>query len=371
MSHVRLALLAALFVSSQAFGLLTLEDGKAQVGVIGRVSFNWDSNLFNNSNESEDSYQVLVAGVTYDRNAGLIGVRGSSIWAFDFFSKFSAENSVNPTFKLAFSKAQGKTTGALEFAYRKISQADDAANQRTRLGEFETTLTIQYPLNERFSLTSTTEVADRGYKDSTFFDNNTVSQALDAFMVYTSKLDLVAGYRYRFTDAQGQPDTVDHAFTVGVSGKLLPKVDGTFRVGYQIRDIRLLNSGSLDGLTASASFLWSPRNRVIVSSQISKDFSTTSTALSSDGLTWFNSVQFTTAQRVALTAGVGYSQSKYYSIDVLVRTDDHFYWRLGASYPITTNITAEVDYTHSKNWSTESFADYTKEFVSLSIAAKF
>jgi hypothetical protein len=371
MSHVRLALLAALLASSQAYGLLTLEDGKAQVGVIGRAYFNWDSNLFNNANSQSDSYEVLVAGFTYDRNAGTIGVKGSSIWTFDFFNKFDDENSVNPAFKLGFSKAQGKTTGSLDFAYRRISQADDAANQRTRLGEFDTTLVVQYPINERFSLTSTTGVINRGYKDNTFFDNDTFSQAIDGFMVYTSKLDVVAGYRYRFTDAEGQPDSVDHAFTVGVSGKLLPKVDGSFRIGYQLRDIRLASADSLDGVTASASFIWSPRNRVLVSSQISKDFSTTSTALSSDSITWFNSVQFTTASRIALTAGAGYSKSKYYAIDTLVRTDDHYYVSLGASYPVTTNINAEITYTHSQNWSTESFADFTKDFVTVGIAAKF
>ena len=371
MSHVRLALLAALFASSQAYGLLTLEGGKSQLGVIGRASFNWDSNLFNNANSEGDSYEIVVAGVTYDRNAGIIGVKGSAIWSFDFFNKFNSENSADPELKLGFSKGQGKTTGALEFTYRRISQADDAANQRTRLGEFDTNLTVQYPLNERFSLTSTTEVQKHGYKDIAFYDNDTFSEALDAFMVYTSKLDVFAGYRYRFTNAEGQPDSIDHAFTVGVRGKLLPKLDGTFRIGYQLRDIRQLGSGSLDGVTASASFLWAPRSRILVSSQISKDFSTTSTALSSDGLAWFNQVQLTTSWRVSFNAGFGYSKSKYYSLSYHVRTDDRFYWQVGADYPITTNIKAEVTYVQSQNWSTESFADFTKEFVSLGIDAKF
>jgi hypothetical protein len=371
MRHVTLALLAALTASTQVHGLLTLEGGKAQVGVIGRAYFNWDSNVFNNSNEQDDTFTVLVAGATYDRNAGIIGVQGSAIWTFDFFNRFDDENSANPTLKLSFIKAQGKTTGTLGFTYRRISQADDAANQRTRLGEFETRLVVQYPINERFSLTSTTEVADRGYRDNAFFDNNTYAQSLDAFRVYTSKLDLLAGYRYRFTDAEGQPDSMDHAFTVGVNGKLLPKIDGSLRVGYQVRDIRMASAGTLDGVTASASLVWSPRNRVLVSTQISKDFSTTSTALSSDSLTWFNSVQFTTGSKIVLTAGIGYSQSKYYAVDLHVRTDDHFYWRLGANYPITTNIAAEATFTSSQNWSTYSFADYTKEFVSVGIAAKF
>lgn len=371
MSHSRLALLAALFVTAHAHALLTLEDGKAQLGVIGQVSFNWDSNLFNNANAQSDSYQVVVAGVTYDRNAGVISVKGSAIWAFDFFNDFSDENSSNPTFKLILAKAQGKTTGGVEVGYRKISQADDAANQRTRLGEFDTTLTLQYPLNNRFSLTGKTKLADHNYSDNVFFDNSTFSQSIDGFLAYTSKLDVFGGYRYRFTDADGQPDAVDHAFTIGVNGKLLPKVDGSLRIGYQVRDINLAGASSLDGVTAAASLLWVPRNRVLVSTQISKDFSTTSTALSTDGLTWFNSVQFTTAQRLALTAGVGYSRSKYYSVDSLVRTDDNFYWRLGASYPITTSITADAEFTRSENWSTLRFADYTKEFVTVRITAKF
>lgn len=371
MSHVKLALVAALIASSPAFAVLTLEDGKAQVGAVGSLTFNWDSNLFNNANALDDSYQVLVAGLTYDRHAGTIGVKGSAIWAFDFFNTFSEQDSVNPTLKLAFSKAQGKTTGGLDFTYRKLSQADDAANQRTRSAEFDTALTIRYPLSERFFLTGKTQVSDRNFTDPVFSDNSTFSQSLDGFMSYTSKLDLVAGYRYRFTNAQFQPDAVDHAFTVGVNGKILPKVDGTFRVGYQIRDIRLANTDSLDGLTASASFLWSPRNRVLVSTQISKDFSTTSTALSSDGLTWFNSVQFITGRQITLTAGAGYSRSKFYLLDRLVRTDDYFYWRLAASYPVTTNITADASFTRSENWSTERFADYTKEFVSVGITAKF
>jgi len=64
-----------------------------EVGVIGRAYFNWDTNLFNNANAQEDTYEVLVAGVTYDRNAGIIGVQGSAIWSFDFFNKFDDENS--------------------------------------------------------------------------------------------------------------------------------------------------------------------------------------------------------------------------------------------------------------------------------------
>lgn len=371
MSLARLALIAALIATTQAYGLLTLEDGKAQLGVIGRAYFNWDSNVFNNANEQDDTYEILVAGITYDRNAGIIGVQGSAIWNFDFFNKFDEENSSNPTLKLVFSKAQGKTTGSLGFNYRRISQADNAANQRTRLGELESSLILQYPINERFSLTSRTEVADRGYKEVAFFDHSTFAQSLDGFMVYTSKLDVFAGYRYRFTDAQGQPDSVDHAITVGVNGKLLPKVDGTFRIGYQMRDISLPGADNIDGLTASASFMWVPRSRVLVSSQISKDFSTTSTALSSDGFTWFNSVQFTTGAKIVFTAGAGYSRSKYYAVDTHVRTDDHVYWSVGATYPVTTNINVEATFTRSENWSTESFADYTKEFVSVGIAAKF
>jgi hypothetical protein len=63
------------------------------------------------------------------------------------------------------------------------------------------------------------------------------TQSFDIFYVYTSKLDLVGGYRIRVSQTSIGNDTVDHWFNVGATGGLFAKLNGTVRLGYQIRDI--------------------------------------------------------------------------------------------------------------------------------------
>src|SRR5690606_41615079 len=77
----------------------------------------------------------------------------------------------------------------------------------------------------------------------------------------------------------------DHSFTLVLSGKLLPKLNGTVRR----RDLLRRGNGPLaaddEHITASGSATWSINRRASVTLQLAKDFSTTSTNVSIDSTT--------------------------------------------------------------------------------------
>ena len=98
---------------------------------------------------------------------------------------------------------------------------------------------------------------------------------------YTSQRDLFAGYRYRFSESSADTTITDHAFAVGVSGKILSNLNGTLRFGCQIRQED--PSGDVfGGYTATASTTWAINKRMSLTGTLSKDFSTTATDSTTD-----------------------------------------------------------------------------------------
>jgi hypothetical protein len=362
------ALLAAVPL---ARGLVVLEQGKSQLFVRTAAEIAWDSNVFSNADEESDFYETARVGLDYERNAGLLTATAGVEWAYSHFERLHEESSAQPSAHASLARKRGRLTGKFDCGWRKANESDNFANQRTRFGEATGRLELQYPVNHRFSVKAETTYENRDYRDPTLYDRKVLSESLDVFHAYTSKLDLVAGYRIRWSDLRNSYDRVDHALLVGANGKILPRLDGSVRFGFQRRVVNDPSAGDLDAFTASIATWWAPRNWITVGIQVSKDFATTSTAESTDGLNISLESRLATVGQLSLTAGAGYSRYAFFDVATKTRSDDSVYLRLGAEYPLTKRLKCTASATWMRNSSTFAFADYDRRLLNLAVSARY
>jgi hypothetical protein len=78
--------------------------------------------------------------------------------------------------------------------------------------------------------------SSRRYLDETVFASlSTYHASADLFHILTTEREMIAGYRYRYSETSRQTSSADHALSLGLSGKLIRGVSGSLRVGYQTR----------------------------------------------------------------------------------------------------------------------------------------
>jgi hypothetical protein len=371
----RLALfsgLATLLVAApQARALVVLESGKSQLFVTATGELTWDSNVYSNASQASDFYETGRIALDYDRKAGIFSASAGAELAYSHFQRLQTESGFEPSFRASLARVRGRLTGRANVEWREANESDNAANQRTRFREWNGHFELQYPLNHRFSVKATTAYESRDYLDPTLFDRKILSEAVDVFHAYTSKLDLVAGYRVRWSDLPESYNRVDHALMLGANGKILPRLDGSVRIGYQRRIDQTPGARNLDALTASIATWWAPRNWVTFGLQVTKDFSTTATALSADGFNGGLDAKLTTVSQIAVTAGLGYAHYTFYDKTGLARTDDSVYGRLGVEYPLTKRLKLTATATWLRNSSTFAFADYDRRLLNFGVSARY
>ena len=361
--------------------LVNLNDGRDKIHITGTVSYAWDSNIFAHQGGSGD--YVMSAGLSadYARKAGLIGVDAGVAVNASRFNQFSTEDFKNPSFNVEFTKQSGRTTGSLALSAARESRADTAANIRDQSWLYSAGLNLKYPVIARYSLSGGANYAFHKYQDNTaLVDLKSYSANLDLFYVYTTDRDLSGGYRYRQENTSADSKNTDHAFTVGLSGRILPKLNGAINGGYQIRNSQdVLHSSSLNGVvdsqytswTSSISLTWSLSKRFNVSGQLSKDFSTTSTNNTTDTLMTSLNASYTFSAKISASAGVDFSNNRFLGLSGAGRIDAYFSSHLGLNYSLNDHLKASLAETYSINWSTSSYADFSRNSTALSLSSRW
>ncbi|MDD2763435.1 MAG: outer membrane beta-barrel protein [Opitutaceae bacterium] len=361
-------------MSPRADALLELNDGHDKVTVSAEYGITYDSNLFVQAGGGGDYNQSLALGINYTRRAGLIGVNASVSVSTARFTKFTGENFTNPAFNLGLTKAQGRLTGSVGITAQRESRSDVAANLRADSWNFGSTLTLRYPINERYYFTSGSEFSLQDYvQQGPLFNLSSYSEAIDVFYVYTSKLDLLGGYRIRLGDAAGGSHTQDHALTFGATGGILPKLNGSVRVGYQWRNESSNTGGRYDSLTSSLSLAWPVTKRVTFNYAVSKDFTTAATDVSVDVTAFSLSTSLKPALRLKLVldAGIGYSISDYLGIRGDGRQDKAVSLNASVSFPFTAIISTSLSYVYTDNHSNIAFSNFARHTATFSLSARY
>ncbi len=351
-----------------AWALLNIDGTRNQVFVFGTASLSYDSNVFVQGEAKGDYIFGASVGVELKRRAGIIAVNGRAVFDYQRFNEFADQTAWNPSFFAEFNKTTGRTTGALTVNAFRSSRADTAVNIRTQTWNFPIGLNLKYPINDKYYVTSQTGYLRRSYVDAEQLLSYTdLTQAFDLFYVYTSKLDLLAGYRLRRGETS-LGTTTDHHFSVGATNGLLPKVNGTVRVGYQLRE-QGTTGDTFDQLTMTAGVTWTPTRKLTFSGSLSTDFTTTAIGGSVDTFTAMARATYTFNRKFSVDGGLGYGRNKF--LGATPRQDDFFMWDVGARYSWNQHLEVAASYNYFLNWSSLSNSDFERNGYSLNVSSRF
>jgi hypothetical protein len=366
-------LLGALLLSLvPARALLNVDGSRNQIFVFGHATFGYDSNIFSDASDRGDHTFTGSVGAQMKRRAGIIAVDATATLGYSSYGRFSDQNAFNPNFSIEFNKTTGRTTGALTISAFRESRADSSVNLRTSSWNYPVGLSIKYPVNAKYYFTSQTNYLRRRYVESAALVNLTdYSQSLDVFYVYTSKLDLVGGYRVRVSQPSLGDDTVDHWVNVGAAGGLFAKLNGTVRLGYQLRDTRGGTSDSFTHLNAVASVGWPITRKINLTGTISRDFDTIATGVSVDSTATQLRSSYVFSRHVEFLGSLAWGRNAFLGTPPPARRDTYFSFDLGARYKMNEHLQVEATYTYFRNWSTFEFSDFERNAVKIDISSRF
>ncbi len=358
--------------STTACALLNFNEGRDQIFVTGTLSVGYDSNIFSSAANEGDIFSSSSLMFEYARRAGMISVNGELGWTFGRFEQNSSEDFSNPSLGLELVKSSGRTTGSFTLGASRQSQADPNVGLRTESWNYNAGLNWKYPVIERYSLAGSLGYGIVDYVDNSagLVDLDTYSASTDLFYTYTSQRDLFAGYRIRLSETSTGGEITDHAFTVGVSGKILAKLKGNVRTGYQIRQ-ESDTGESFGSITSSASVTWSFSKKLTVTGTVNKDFSTTATESSVDGLGVNLDAQYVLRNRWSLYSGLGAGRNDFLNGVDGGRLDYFFTWSAGVNYSLNDHFKASLTYSYFQNWSNRSASNFDRHSVTLNLSSRW
>jgi len=367
-------MVVAAAMAPRAAALLDFNDGHDKVTVSAEYGITYDSNLFVHAGGPGDYDQSLSLGANYTRRAGLIGVNASLSVSTARFTKFSSEDFTNPSLSLELTKGQGRLTGTVSLSAQRESTSDTATNLFTTSWNYGSSINLRYPINDRYYFTSLSDFSLHDYvQNSSPFNLLSYSEAIDVFYVYTSKLDLLGGYRIRLGEAQGGSHTQDNALTLGATGGILPKLTGSFRAGYQWRDESGATGGRYGSLTTSLSLSWPMTKRVTFTGEASKDFTTAASDVSVD-TTAFNlsaSLKPTSPLKFILNTGVGYAFSNFLGARGDGREDRALSFNASITFTLTAVLSSSISYAYTDNQSNIAFSNFARHTATFNLSARF
>jgi hypothetical protein len=371
-SRLLIATACACLPASISRALLKFNEGHDRIFVKAETTIGFDSNIDSASNGSSDIVSTSSLAVEYTRHAGMIGVNGNVMWTLGRFAENASEDFADPSLGLELVKETGRTTGSFTLNAARQNQSDPTLNQRTESWNYNAGLNWKYPVIDRYSLSGSLGAGLLDYTDNSTgqVDLNTQYASVDLYYTYNSQRDLFAGYRIRKSDTSSNSQLIDHAFTAGVSGKVISKLNGSVRGGYQFRND--LNTGeTFQSTTASASVTWAVNKRFTITGTLSKDFNTTGSDSSSDNLTFDLNAQYVLTPHWTLFTGIGAGTTDFLSGVDNGRRDQFATWNVGVNYTMNEHFKASLTYSYLQNWSNRSIANFDRSSISLYLSTRW
>ncbi|MBC7368626.1 MAG: outer membrane beta-barrel protein [Undibacterium sp.] len=366
-------------LTQQASALVKLNDGTDRIYVTGSVGVTQDSNIFASSGGGSDYVYSGGLAVEYTRKAGWIAVNASVGVDISQFDRFRGENFQNPRFAAEFTKQTGRTTGALTLSAQRQSRADAALNTRNTSWNYNAGLNVHYPIIERYSLSGGLGYSLIKYVDNpAFVDLASYSANINLFYILSNERDLFAGYRFRFSNSSRNTQDTDQAFNVGLSGRIIPRVNGTVSVGYQVRTPSDgVGGASYGSTTASAAVSYAFNKKTTLTGKVAKDFSTTASDTSIDVTTAGLDFQYAYSAKITFGANTGYGNNRFLGRGGLIpgtgvhREDTSFDWGARVSYVYSQHLQTNLSYSYMKNWSNAGSSDFERSSWSLGASSRW
>ncbi len=370
----RVLLLTMLLITAvpPAGALLNLDGTRNQIFVFGGLSYAYSSNMFAEPVARGDYTVTAQVGAELQRRAGIIAVNSTAKLDFVRYGEYTEEDTINPGFTLELTKSTGRTTGAFSIQAYRETRSDSAVNLRTSSWNFPVELSVKYPFNEKFYGTSITGYLDRTYsEDQSLVDYRDFTQAVDLYYIYTSKLNLLAGYRLRLAETSNDGSSVDHWFNIGATSGLFTKMSGTFRLGYQIRKVSSPAEAQYNHFNASGSLNWAFTRKIQLGLVLNRDFNTIATGASVDSTSVALQGTYSYSRKIDFDSTVSVGLNDFLDLDVAGRRDTFFSWDAGIRYRMNEHIQLGATYTFLQNWSTFSQSDYTNHGFAFNLTGRY
>lgn len=153
-----------------------------------------------------------------------------------------------------------------------------------------------------------------------FLDQESLGIPIDFYYGLSPNFDISAGYRYRQTVVEGEFDSEDHVFNVGLRGRISPVLRGDLKVGLQNRTGYGIPSDNAS-LAVIADFTWTASPRTTLVASFDKDLATGSRGASIDEKAAAISVRYAVSPLVTGNLKLRYTDAVY--LDGSGREDEY------------------------------------------------
>jgi len=374
-----IVLIGVALLMQQARALVSLNDGTDRIFVTGTVGVSRDSNIFASSGGSGDFVYSGGLSAEYLRKAGWIQVNAGVGVDISRFDKFNDEDFQNPRFNAEFSKQTGRTTGAISLTAARQSRADAAVNTRNTSWNYNAGLNVKYPVIERYTFAAGVGYGMIKYIDNpAFVDLKTYSANLNLFYILSNERDLFGGYRFRYSETSRLTSDIDHAVNLGLSGRIIPRVNGSVSVGYQVRkpsDDQIRKS--YGSTTAAATVSYAFNKKASLNGQVAKDFSSTALDTTLDSTTASLEFQYAYSAKLNFSANIAYGHNEFLGQGGLLfgtnigREDTSLEWGARVAYTYSQHLAVYLSYSQMRNWSNSIAGDYARSTWSAGASSRW
>ena len=396
-------LLSAVFITSiglpiavQAAPLVSIGDS-VDVFFNGSSSLEWQSNVFSDESDAVDDFKLTLSpGFEVNVGRGLSNVDLSIITRYDIVRFDEVTDLDNELFHIkavgSYAGSRLSVNGLVSYDENQSNGADGNDNQKGKLSASETTaanLNGEYTLSPKFSFGAGVNYNHREYAEGSSADRDTYTIPLDIFYELTPKVDLSIGYTYTSTEVSRTLSGVNgvdgydkeqHFVNVGARGDLLPKLNGSFKIGFNTMDsddpITRDGNGpegrsdrdSSSSLGLDASFTYLATAKVSTNLNLNRNFDVAGQGESTEATRVDLSANYSINTRFTATANLGYTLREY--VDTK-REDDNYRTGLSLSYVPNEYWRFSTGYNYTENDSNSDGQSYEAHVINVSASLRY
>ena len=366
-------------IAMQAAPLVSIGDS-VDVFFNGSSSLEWQSNVFSDETNEVDDFKYTVSpGFEVNVGRGLSNLDLSIITRYDVVRFDEVTDLDNELFHIkavgSYAGSRLSVNGLVSYDESQSNGQDGNDNQKGKLSASETTaanLNGEYTLSPKFSFGAGVNYNYREYKESSSADRESYTIPLDIFYELTPKVDLSIGYTYTSTEvfstvsgASGVSgyDKEQHFVNVGARGDLLPKLTGSFKIGFNTMDSDDPSTRDGNGpegrsdrdsdssLGLDASFTYLATAKVNTQLSLNRNFDVAGQGESTEATRVDLSANYSINTQYTATANLGYTLREYvdtrreddnYRTGVILSYVPNQYWRFSTGYKYTENSSSDA-----------------------------
>ena len=387
---------AGLPIALQAAPLVSIGDS-VDVFFNGSSSLEWQSNVFSDERGAVDDYKYTVSpGFEINVGRGLSNADLSIITRYDIVRFDKVTDLDNELFHIkavgSYAGSRLTVNGLVSYDENQSNGADGNDNQKGKLSASETTaanLNGEYTLSPKFSFGAGVNYNHREYAEGSSADRDTYTIPLDIFYELTPKVDLSIGYTYTSTEVSSTVsgasevsgyDKEQHFVNVGARGDLLPKLNGSFKIGFNTMDSDDPSTRDGNGpegrsdrdsdssLGLDASFTYLATAKVSTNLNLNRNFDVAGQGESTEATRVDLSANYSINTRFTATANLGYTLREYVDSK---REDDNYRTGLSLSYVPNEYWRFSTGYNYTENDSNSDGQSYEAHVINVSASLRY